>query len=41
MKFSWKAFLAAVLLSAVPVALAQDVATDTKKAADKTGHETR
>src|ERR1700722_20691362 len=51
MKVSLKAILAAVLLSAVPLALAQDVGsdvkkttkdtgTDTKKAATKTGHAT-
>src|SRR5580704_13769104 len=36
-----KAVLAAMLLSAVPIALAQDAATDVKKGAEKTGHETK
>ena len=41
MKFSFKTTLAAVLFSAVPIALAQDAATDVKKGADATGHETK
>ena len=41
MKFRLKAILAAMLLSAVPIALAQDVATDVKKGTEKTGHETK
>jgi hypothetical protein len=41
MKFYFKTTLAAVLFSAVPIALAQDAATDVKKGADATGHETR
>jgi Ni/Co efflux regulator RcnB len=41
MKFSGKAILAAVLFSAVPLALAQDAATDVKKGADDTGHATK
>jgi hypothetical protein len=41
MKIRFKATLAAVLFSAVPIALAQDAATDVKKGADATGHETK
>ena len=41
MKFRFKTTLAAVLFSAVPIALAQDAATDVKKGADATGHETK
>ena len=41
MKFCLKTILAALLLGAVPVVLAQDAATDVKKGADKTGHETK
>ncbi len=41
MKFCLKVILAAVLLSAVPIALGQDAATDVKKGAEKTGHETK
>jgi hypothetical protein len=41
MKFCFKTALAAVLFSAVPIALAQDAATDVKKGADATGHETK
>ena len=41
MKFRLKVILAAMLLSAVPIALAQDAATDVKKGAEKTGHETK
>src|ERR1035438_847549 len=40
MKSILKAILAAALLSVLPLALAQDVATDTKKAAKDTGHAT-
>ena len=41
MKFRLKAILAAMLFSAVPIALAQDAATDVKKGAEATGHETK
>ena len=41
MKITLNLVLATALLAAVPAALAQDVATDTKKAADKTGHATK
>jgi hypothetical protein len=41
MKMHSKVFLGALLLAAVPAALAQSAATDTKNAADKTGHETK
>ena len=41
MKFRFKAILAALLFSAVPIALAQDAATDVKKGAETTGHETK
>ena len=41
MRFHLKAVLAAVVLSTVPFVLAQDAATDVKKGADKTGHETK
>ena len=41
MKFRLKVVLAAMLCSAVPIALAQDAATDVKKGAEKTGHETK
>src|SRR5271166_415346 len=41
MKFRLEVILAGLLLSAVPIALAQDAATDVKKGAEKTGHETK
>src|SRR5208282_2461716 len=41
MKFRMQAILAAMLLSAVPIALAQDAATDVKKGAEDTGHATK
>ncbi|MGB8760074.1 MAG: hypothetical protein WCD01_04215, partial [Candidatus Sulfotelmatobacter sp.] len=41
MKFCVKAILAAMLLSAVPLLLAQDAATDVKKGAETTGHDTK
>jgi hypothetical protein len=41
MKFRLKVIFAGVLFSAVPIALAQDAATDVKKGADATGHETK
>ena len=39
MKMTLKTALAAMLLVAVPLVLAQDAATDVKKGADKTGHD--
>jgi predicted outer membrane protein len=36
-----KALLSLGLLAAVPIALAQDVATDTKKAAKDAGHDVK
>ena len=41
MKFCLKTIFAVILLSAVPVLLAQDVATDVKKGADDAGHDTK
>lgn len=41
MNFCLKTLFAAMLLSAVPVLLAQDAATDVKKGADDTGHATK
>src|SRR5258708_15828268 len=41
MKISVKTVLAALLISAVPIVLAQDAATDVKKGAEATGHETK
>ena len=41
MKFRLKVILAAALFSAVPLALAQDAATDVKKGADDTGSATK
>src|ERR1700723_2608187 len=41
MKLKLRTVVAGVLFSAVPLALAQDVATDVKKGAEKTGHETK
>jgi hypothetical protein len=38
MKFRPQTILAALLFTAVPMALAQDAATDVKKGAEKTGH---
>jgi hypothetical protein len=41
MKLNLRTLAAGLLFSAVPLALAQDAATDVKKGADKTGHETK
>lgn len=41
MKFCLKLILSSVLFGAVPIALAQDAATDVKKGAEATGHETK
>jgi hypothetical protein len=41
MKFRLSVILSALLFSAVPIAMAQDAATDVKKGAEATGHETK
>src|SRR5580692_6565577 len=41
MTFRLKGILAVLLFSAVPIVLAQDAATDVKKGAEATGHDTK